>query len=96
MSYHIVGKLKGKVFASKPHNTEASANREHDRLKKAGLTGSKVVPIKSLDEDALPANCAGGGAIAGIGQGPYPNSEPGVPKKRLRVILNKAKMLTRK
>lgn len=51
-----------------------------------------------IEEDAIPTNCAGGGAIAGIGTGSYPNSEPGVPKgkKRLRVILNKAKMLTRK
>lgn len=51
-----------------------------------------------IEEDAIPANCAGPGAIAGIGTGPYPNSEPGVPKgkKRLRVILNNAKVLTRK
>lgn len=51
-----------------------------------------------VNEDAVPANAAGPGAIAGIGTGPYPNSEPGVPKgkKRLRVILNKSKMLTRK
>jgi hypothetical protein len=49
-----------------------------------------------IKEDAVPANCAGSGAIKGIGTGPYPDSEPGVPKKRLKVILNNAKMLTRK
>lgn len=51
-----------------------------------------------VKEDAVPVNSAGGGAIAGIGTGPYPQSEPGVPKgkKRLRVILNNAKMITRK
>lgn len=53
---------------------------------------------KSLDEDAIPANAVGPGNIAGLGTGTYPKSEPGVPKgkKRLRVILNNAKMLTRK
>jgi hypothetical protein len=50
-----------------------------------------------IKEDAVPANCAGSGAVSGIGTGPYPNSEPGVPKKKsLKVILNRAKMLTRK
>jgi hypothetical protein len=49
-----------------------------------------------IKENAIPVNAAGGGAIAGIGTGPYPDSEPGVPKKRLKVIMNNAKMLTRK
>lgn len=49
-----------------------------------------------VKEDAVPVNCAGSGAVAGIGTGPYPKSEPGVPKKKpLKVILNRAKMLTR-
>lgn len=47
------------------------------------------------NEDAIPANCAGGGAIPGIGIAPNP--EPGInKKKRLKFILNNAKMLTRK
>lgn len=49
-----------------------------------------------IEEDALPVNNIGSGAIQGAGTGPYPQSEPGVPKKRLKVILNKAKMLRRK
>jgi hypothetical protein len=51
---------------------------------------------EKLKEDAIPANAVGPGAIAGLGTGPYPHSEPGVPKKRLKVILNNAKILTRK
>jgi hypothetical protein len=97
-AYHIVGKMKGKAFASKSHLTKISAEKEHGRLKAAGLTDSKVVDLKSLDEDAVPVNAAGAGGIAGIGTGPYPQSEPGVPKDRkkaLKVILNKAKMLSR-
>ncbi len=49
-----------------------------------------------IKEDAIPVNNAGSGAVQGIGTGPYPQSEPGVPKKRLKVILNRAKMLRRK
>jgi hypothetical protein len=49
-----------------------------------------------MNEDIVPGNCAGSGAIQGIGTGSHPESEPGVPKKKpLKVILNKAKMLTR-
>ena len=47
-----------------------------------------------IKEDAVPTNGVAGGAIPGIGIQPDPI--PGVPKKRLKVILNKAKMLTRK
>lgn len=48
-----------------------------------------------INEDSIAANCAGGGAIPGIGVAPDP--EPGVDKKkRLKYILNNAKMLTRK
>jgi len=49
-----------------------------------------------VKEDA--ANCAGSGAIQGMGTGAYPESEPGVPKgkKKLSVILANAKMLRRK
>lgn len=49
-----------------------------------------------VEEDAVATNCAGAGAIAGIGTGNYPNSEPGVPRKKLKVILNNAKVLRRK
>lgn len=52
--------------------------------------------MNKIIEDAVPTNSAGSGAIKGIGTGPHPDSEPGVPKKRLKVILNNAKMLTRK
>jgi hypothetical protein len=96
MAYHIVGSLNGKPFVSKSHLTKSKADDEHKRLKKAGLKKSAVVPIRSLGEDAVPVNNAGSGAIKGIGTGPHPDSEPGVPKKRLKVILNKARMLTRK
>lgn len=44
--------------------------------------------MDKISEDAVPVNCAGSGAVQGIGTGPYPNSEPGVPKKKkLSVIL---------
>lgn len=50
-----------------------------------------------IDEDAIPVNAVGPGHVAGLGTGPFPDSQPGVPKKRrLRVILNNARMLTRK
>jgi hypothetical protein len=70
----------------------------HDKLvSKRGKGWCKCMKCTSLKEDSVPVNAAGSGGIAGIGTGPYPQSEPGVPKgkKRLRVILNKAKMLTR-
>lgn len=44
-----------------------------------------------IKEDAIPANNISSGGIAGT-----PPDQPGVPKKRLKVILNNAKMLTRK
>ena len=41
-------------------------------------------------------NCAGSGAIAGIGTGPHPNSEPGIKKKTLKnIILSAKKVLKR-
>lgn len=47
-------------------------------------------------KEEVAANCAGGGGVAGIGTGKYPDSEPGVPKKKkLSVIINNAKMLRR-
>ena len=47
-------------------------------------------------EDAVATNCVGGGNIPGVGIGPYPFREPGVPKKRLKVILKNAEMLKRR
>lgn len=48
-----------------------------------------------LNEDAIPTNCVASGAVAGIGV--PPQSEPGVnKKKKLKVILANAQMLTRK
>lgn len=36
--------------------------------------------LRGLDEEGVAANCAGGGAIAGIGVGPQ--GEPGIRKKK--------------
>lgn len=45
-----------------------------------------------MNEDAIPANCAGSGEIKGIGTGSHPGSEPGVPKKnKLKFILARLK-----
>lgn len=48
-------------------------------------------------EEDVATNCAGSGAVQGIGTGDHPASEPGVKKKKkLSVILNKAKVLKRR
>jgi hypothetical protein len=47
-----------------------------------------------MNEDVA-INNVGSGAIAGTGTGSYPNSEPGVKKKKLSVILKDAQMLRR-
>jgi hypothetical protein len=69
-----------KMHSDFADNREKNINKAKERLK----------------EDAIPVNNIGSGAIQGVGTGKYPESEPGVPKKRLKVILNRAKMLTRK
>lgn len=73
--------------------TQADKHAMQNKYKFSKVGNKHVAELK---EDAVPVNAAGAGGIAGIGTGPYPQSEPGVPKKKaLRVILNKAKMLTR-
>lgn len=59
-AYHIIGvhhTVDGsKTFVSKPHLTRAAANKEHDRLKKAGLMYSRVLDtsqIKGLQEEKI-------------------------------------------
>lgn len=49
--YHVVGKMNGKPWTTKKGIlTQSAADKEHERLKSAGLTNSKVVSLKSLDE----------------------------------------------
>lgn len=41
--------------------------------------------FKEFFEDAVAANCVGGGQIAGVGVGP--NGEPGVTKKKKKKLV---------
>lgn len=87
---HHVLVLKHPEWRDEPMDHYYGSSKEfHKHLTKRGLVGK-------LNEDVVPVNNIGAGAIQGAGTGPYPQSEPGVPKKRLKVILNNAKMLTRK
>jgi hypothetical protein len=51
------------------------------------------VTFKEIFENEVAVNCAGTGAVAGIGVGP--SGEPGVPKKKKDVLLYGGKVARR-
>lgn len=92
-------------YVAQTKGQEAAIKNSKEVIRKSGKwvnrdngikKANNRLTIKTVKEDAVPVNNIGSGAIQGAGTGAPDKAEPGVPKKRLKVILNNAKMLTRK